>query len=646
MVSNRSRVFKDILWFLALFGLVAGLFRMWFGLGATTNLSDAMPWGLWKVLNMIAGVALSTAGFTIGFLVYVLKLKQFKPLVKPAILIAFLGYGSSCAALLFDIGLPQRFWHPVVMWNEHSFLFEVFWCVMLYFTVTAIELSPTILKRLGMEKLAGWLHRIAFGAVVLGISLSSLHHSSLGSLFLVTPLRLHDLWYTPMLPWFFIISAIGAGMMFAVLARIIYAYFCDPAPIFGTAPDSGMSDSYMPACARPDTPITEERPQLQMLQRLAVIAATILGGYLLFKVLELWSSGSWRTLFAGGWEAWLFIIELVLAALLPIILVAIPRSRRSPYGLGAAAASASFGLALNRLDVGIFGYFHDATMPYFPSLAEWALSIGVVAAAVLVFFAISEYFPIFDERWRTRRDSVRSFAYSFDKLSHVWNAVLTSSLQRRTIIIMFAIPLAWLMLYPPFQSNLDATYEIQPPRGIDPARAVLLIDGDRNNLQTEFPHLDHQERLGKEQSCGKCHHICLPNDNATPCSRCHRNLVAPTDIFDHESHLAQVAAAERLTGLHPANHSCVVCHQDAGPNSAANAKACTECHREDMRIKEQLEGKLTLASASSFQSAMHKNCISCHEEQEQAYPEKKLPQCSTCHASLQAELPAVTQAGL
>jgi Ni/Fe-hydrogenase subunit HybB-like protein len=90
---------------------------LWFGLGATTNLDDAVPWGLWKILNMVAGVALATGGFTVGLLATVLHVKRLQPLVRPAILIALLGYGSSVVALLFDIGLPHRIWHPIVMWN-------------------------------------------------------------------------------------------------------------------------------------------------------------------------------------------------------------------------------------------------------------------------------------------------------------------------------------------------------------------------------------------------------------------------------------------------------------------------------------------------------------------------------------------------
>ncbi len=80
-MPRSTRILKDILWILALGGLVGGILRLWFGLGATTGLTDAVPWGLWKVLNMIAGVALSTSGFAVGLLVYVLKRESFRPLV-------------------------------------------------------------------------------------------------------------------------------------------------------------------------------------------------------------------------------------------------------------------------------------------------------------------------------------------------------------------------------------------------------------------------------------------------------------------------------------------------------------------------------------------------------------------------------------
>ena len=550
-MDSKLRLFKDFLWFFVFLALVAGILRLWFGLGATTNLNDQMPWGLWKIMNMIAGVALSTSGFTIGFLVYVLKLKQFKPLVKPAILIAFLGYGSSCMALLFDIGLPQRFWHPLVMWNEHSFLFEVFWCVMIYFTVTAIELSPTILQRFGAEKIAHWLHKIAFGVVIFGITLSSLHHSSLGSLFLVTPIRLHALWYSSLLPLFFIISAIAAGIMFLVFTRITYARVYNPEPIYGLQLDSGIKS---------DGSEVFRGPQFKPMQNLAIIASSILGLYLILKIVDLFNRGVFGMLFNGSWESWLFIFELLLAAIIPILLVAIPRVRRSPMGLSAAGLLASLGLVLNRVDVGIFGYFQDAAQPYFPSLTEWGLSLGVIAAAILVFLFACEKLPIFEESRKTLLPQADIFKYSYDKFSRVWNTVLTSGLQRVTLIAIIALPLAWILFYPPYKAEALSQSNIRPSIGLDETRSVLLIDGNRSGVKTKFNHLDHQNRLGQDKSCVKCHHIAMPRDNATPCYRCHTNMLDSTNIFNHFGHMRMVAEKENIHSLHPGNQSCDYCH--------------------------------------------------------------------------------------
>jgi Ni/Fe-hydrogenase subunit HybB-like protein len=624
-MDSKLRIFKDFLWFFAFVALVAGVFRLFFGLGPTTNLSDQMPWGLWKVMNMVGGVALSTSGFTVGFLYYVLKLKQFKPLVKPAILIAFLGYGSSCMALMFDIGLPHRFWHPIVMWNEHSFLFEVFWCVMIYFSVTAVELSPTILKRLGAEKIAHWLHKIAFGVVIFGISLSSLHHSSLGSLFLVTPIRLHALWYSALLPLFFIISAIAGGMMFLIFVRITYARVYDPEPIFGLRMDSGIKSNGSEVFVG---------PQFKAMKTLAIIASSILGVYLVLKIGDLMGRGAFGLLFSGSWESWLFIFELLITAVIPIALVAIPKTRRSPAALSAAGFSASLGLALNRVDVGIFGYFRDAALPYFPSLAEWGLSIGVVTAAILVFLFVCEKVPIFDESWKRRLQKADIFTYAYDKFSHVWHTVLMSGLQRVTLIAVVAFPLAWLLFYPPYKATAQSAGEIQPSIGLDQTRTMLLIDGNRAGVKTEFPHLDHQKRLGGEQSCDKCHHLSMPRDNATSCYRCHTNMLYEANIFDHFGHMRKVAAKENINVIHPANQSCKFCHDPAEPKSVANTVACTECHQQDMKIEEGCCTGLQLATASSYRDAMHETCIECHKQEEIRLSKANLSHCSTCHESL------------
>ncbi|MGD2151997.1 MAG: polysulfide reductase NrfD [Gemmatimonadales bacterium] len=631
-MRNRIGNLKDVLWVLAFAGLVAGGFRLWYGLGATTNLTDAVPWGLWKILNMVAGVAISTAGFTVGFLVYVLKLERFRPLMKPAILVAFLGYGCSCLALLFDIGLPHRFWHPFILWNEHSFLFEVFWCVTLYFTVTAIELAPLVFEKLRAEKVTRFLHRIAFAVVVVGISLSSLHHSSLGSLFLVTPQRLHPLWYTPLLPLLFILSAMGAGMMFVVLIRFLHAYLYDPDAVLGPSHLKRQLLLLRPgeeraAAARPGG------RDMPMLTELASIATGILGVYLLLQLFELGRSGSWAALVAGTWESWLFAAEILLTAVIPILLVWLPGTRGAPLPLGYAALSASAGLALNRVDVGIFGYFREAGAVYFPSLAEWALSLGVVAAAGLALLAFVENFPVFEEGWRERRRAARLSCASFDSFSRVWETALRGGLERVSLIAVLVIPFAWAVMYPSYRD--DTAARVRPAAGIDVTRTTLLIDGNQSGVRTEFPHAEHRERLGGDSSCGECHHLSLPGDETTPCSRCHGRLVQPTRIFEHEHHRRVVAEEEGLGGWIPENRTCTVCHTGTGgaAKTAATAKPCLECHEEDRGWAEAEEGA-ELAWAVSYMEAMHTNCVTCHEEEGERQDRPTLGDCATCHSSL------------
>ena len=215
MKSSNSKALKrikDVMWALAFAGFAVGIGRFAFGLAASTNMMDSLPWGWWKIFNMVAGAALATSGFVVAAVIYIFQLKRFRPVARLSVVIGFLGYGSSLAALIFDIGLPHRGWHPFFMWNPHSFLFEVFWCVSIYWGVTALELLPLVTERLPLKKVTHWLHEKMLPFVVLGITLSTMHHSSLGSLFMTSPTRLHPLWHSLWIPPEFFISAMGAGL--------------------------------------------------------------------------------------------------------------------------------------------------------------------------------------------------------------------------------------------------------------------------------------------------------------------------------------------------------------------------------------------------------------------------------------------------
>jgi len=630
-VDDPGRRLKDLLWILVLVGTVAIGFRLAFGLGATTNLDDTVPWGLWKILNMVAGVALATGGFSVGLLVYVLGIERLRPLVAPAILVAFLGYGSSVLALMLDIGLPHRIWHPFVMWNPHSFLFEVAMCVATYFTVTIVELTPTILDRYPRWRWAvHTLHRATPVLVILGITLSSLHHTSLGSLFLVTPQRLHPLWYTGWLPLLFIVSAMGAGMMVVVLVTWGWSRLYEPETILRRFP-SGVTPE----------PVTGLEPaRLRQLRALASVAAGVLALFVVLKIADLVRTGAWRLLLGGTWESLLWLAEVLLAGALPVALMLIPRVRRSADGIAVAAGSAAAGLVLNRLNVGIFGYLRDAGRVYFPSLAEWAIGLGVIAAAALVLLGIAESFPVFDDRWAERSARRNRFQPAFDRLSGVWRGALRGRLDRVSLMAVLAVPVAWVALYPPYRDpDAALSARVRPPLAVDQLRTVLRIDGDDDAVAVDFPHQDHRRRLGEDASCARCQHLNLPGDHATPCSRCHRRMHSDTDLFDHRAHLAAVASKERLPGPRPGNRTCGSCHRGQSPESAVDVTPCLECHRDDMTPSPHFERPDDLTAAPAYRVAFHGHCVPCHRREAALRDRPELGECRQCHPGDDADRP-------
>lgn len=142
-------------------GLYAAWIRFFEGFAASTNLSNTVPWGLWVGLNTLCGVGFSAAGFAIAAAVYILGFERYRPVLRAAILMAFLGYSTVVVGMLFELGLPWRIWHPIIYWNRASVLFEVAWCVMLYTTVLALEFAPTVFERFGWKKPSTAFFRVA-----------------------------------------------------------------------------------------------------------------------------------------------------------------------------------------------------------------------------------------------------------------------------------------------------------------------------------------------------------------------------------------------------------------------------------------------------------------------------------------------------
>ena len=351
---------------LAVIGLVTALIRFAFGIGAISNLTNAYSWGLWISLDLLCGVALGAGAFTIAAAVYILNLKQFQPILRPAILTGFLGYLMVIVALMVDLGRPERIWHMMIYQNGHSVLFEVGLCVMLYTTVLALEFLPVLLKRTPWHRPIHLLHAATMPLVLLGVVLSTLHQSSLGSLFLIMPSKLHPIWYTPLLPLFFFLSAVTVGLAMVIIEASLSAR----------------------AFKRP--------LELSLLSQLARAIPYLLGVYLIVRLADLAVAGELALTVQPTQFALVFWVELLIGWVAPLILLANTRLRQQPKWLLAGAGLVILGVVLNRFNVSLLALGHLTDQPYFPSIGEFAISLGIISAGVLAFALVARLFPLFD----------------------------------------------------------------------------------------------------------------------------------------------------------------------------------------------------------------------------------------------------------
>lgn len=346
-------------------GLYATYVRIFYGLGGSTNLSDQFPWGIWVGFDILCGVGLAAGGFTLAAIVHIFNIEEFKPIVRPAILTAFLGYVLVVVALMFDLGQPHRVWHPLVMWNPRSVMFEVGWCVTLYTTVLFLEFLPMVLERLGLKRARRVLRGVMLPIIIMGVILSTLHQSSLGSLYLIANGKLNTLWYTPMLPVLFYISAIAVG-----LAMTIFESW-HSSKAFGRA---------------------LEWPLIQKLSR---VLAVVIAVYLTLRFLDLNHRGAWSALEDPGWESRLFVLEIMLMAV-PMLLLFRERTRERPYTMYAAVTMFLFGFVVNRLNIAITGMERASGVSYIPKWTEVVITLAIVAVGFAVFKLAAKYLPVFE----------------------------------------------------------------------------------------------------------------------------------------------------------------------------------------------------------------------------------------------------------
>jgi Ni/Fe-hydrogenase subunit HybB-like protein len=357
---------------LAMLGLsaVVGVYRLIFGIGAASNLNDLWPWGLWIGFDVLGGVAMAAGAFLIAAAVYILNWKKYKCIARASILNAFFGYLLAAISITLDIGRSFVIWHPLVMWQINSVMFIVALHLVLYLTTLGTESSPMVFEKLGWHRALSFVSRIMVGAVMFGVALSLLHQSSLGANYLIVPGKLSPIWYSPLLPYHFLVSAIMLGLAIVSFETLLTA------KVFNHKPP---------------------RDVVEGLARGGMIIGSV---YLVMKIWHLVTGPGVGAVLDGSFLGNLYLIEMTVGVILPLALLSFRSVRTNLERIFAVDILVILGVLMNRMDVGVFGVSEYATRSggdYFPSLMELTLTAGMIAFAILGFKFCAKYLPLFPE---------------------------------------------------------------------------------------------------------------------------------------------------------------------------------------------------------------------------------------------------------
>lgn len=367
-------------------GAVILYFRFTRGLGSVTNLDQSFPWGLWIGFDVVTGVAFAGGAYVLCFLVYILRLEKYHPVVRVTVLNGFLAYLFYAGALLLDLGRP---WHVVnpVIGNSFGFsavLFLVAWHFMLYMLTALLEFSPAIAEWLDLRRVHRVLSSLTVGAVVFGITLSTLHQSALGALYLVAESKLHPLWYSELIPLLFFVSSIYAGLMMVIFEGSITSR------VFRDRVGRELQDGHE-----------------EIVFGLSGIAGGTMFVYLFLELLEFVHGQKWVYL-TGGWGAW-YLFEIIGLVAVPMVMLLVGTSHRRVLLVRVASLLGLLGVVANRLNITVIAYKWYAPDHYVPSWMEFVVTAAVISAELWAFRWIVRRMPVlgFEPEWAKQSEVMR-----------------------------------------------------------------------------------------------------------------------------------------------------------------------------------------------------------------------------------------------
>ncbi len=343
-------------------GLIILYFRFTLGLGAVTNLSQQYPFGFWIGFDVMTGVALAGGAYVMCFVVYILRLEKYHSILKVTILNGLLAYIFYSGALLLDLGRPWHIVNPIIgnSFGYNSVLFLVAWHFLLYTGALFLEFSPTIAQWAHWERLRKFLTSITLGTVIVGFTLSMLHQSGIGAMFLMAKPKIHPLWYSEYLPLLYFVSSIFGGISMVIFEGTISSkIFSD---LIGRKAHNAHHDIVL---------------------GLAKGAAITMFVYYFFHAFILLHGDKWKLL-NTSWGYW-YLVEVIGFVLIPCFMFAYGVRHKRFGVIKVAAIMTVLGVILNRQNVCLIAYNWYVANKYYPSWQEIVVTLMVVFVEIWAF---------------------------------------------------------------------------------------------------------------------------------------------------------------------------------------------------------------------------------------------------------------------
>jgi len=355
-------------------GLVLIVIRFAFGLASVTNLSQAYPWGIWIGFDVVTGVAFAGGAYILTFVVHILKLKKYEPIVRVTVLNGLLAYVFYAGALLLDLGRPWNVVNPIIgnAFGLSSVLFLVAWHFMLYMITEFLEFSPAIAEWLRWKKVARILSGLTTGAVIFGITLSTLHQSGLGAMFLTAASKIHPLWYSHNIPVLFFVSSVFAGLSMVM----IEGFFTQKAFKHRIGHELHANHD-------------------SITLGLAKGAVGALFAYFFLKLIDFVHYQQW-TRMGDGYGAW-YLFENIGFVLVPAVLFIQAIRKRSVKLVQFTAFLTALGVCLNRLNISVIAFKVNEPVRYYPSWMEIVVTLAIISMELWVFRWVINRMPVLAE---------------------------------------------------------------------------------------------------------------------------------------------------------------------------------------------------------------------------------------------------------